>query len=283
MARRDLVLACSAIGALGGALFGAMFSAPGYRTPFHGWEPIVGVAVPTAFSAACVGAFLTRRLAGRTPGQAARIAASTCLAAGAFNGLLVLALAALFRGPPSGEILSFAAMAAALLGAAAAVLFVPAIAAIATSFARIQARLGSYAEGSQRRRVASTAAVSLAIAAAIVPTKHGPLAAGVATLALATSIVLVITELLSLWRVRALASDSGWERVAETPVASTIDLGLGDEVWFRRGLDETYRTSVAGVARRGDAALTGLVVRNALRAHALAAVVSLAAAVVKLV
>lgn len=283
MARRDLVLACSAIGALGGALFGAMFSAPGYRTPWHGWEPIVAVALPSAVCACWLGSALTKRGLGRKALPVARDAIAFTFVAGLVNGWLVLALSALVKQVPNlDRDFAMVVVGAAIFGLIAAIPFVPAIAAVTFSASRVHARVGSFAEASQRRRIASTAAVSLAIAALLVPTRHHTLAATIALLALVATTTLSIVEALSLRRLRVLSRGGDWERLAEV-AAPTVDLGLGDELWIRRELDETYRTGVAGLVRRGDALLTETVARDSLRGHAVAAAVSLAAAVVKLV
>jgi len=285
MAPRDLVIACSVIGALGGAMFGSLFSTPGYRTPWHGWESVFAIGIPTTVSATLLGLALANRALGRTAWTAVGQAIAFSFVAGGLNGVLVLATMAVAKGSPSLDLRVLAiASAACGFGMLCAIPFVPAIAAATVSAARVHARTGSMAEASQRRRIARTVAVSLAIAAALVPARHGPVSMTIAVSAFFVTLLLTAVDAFALGRVRALVTSCGWERAESEPEAATIvDFGIGSEIWFRRREDETYRsTSTARELRRGDPLLMRSVATDSLRGHAIAAAVAFAAVIVKL-
>lgn len=279
VARRDLTLACTVIGAVGGALFGAMFSAPGYRTPLHGWEAILAVAGPTTLTATALGSLLQRRAL--TAKNLAYEAALFTFAAGAFNGVFILGVVALVEWHLSVDPqLATICVAAMIFGLVAALPFAPAIAAAAHASTQVRARRGSLGEASQRRRLARTVAFSLTLAAVFVPTKHVLLVRLVPSLALLCTLVLLAYERSA---VRSIAAE-GFVPVLEAADGDApLDFGVGEQLWARRIRDASYRAAAAAELRLGDREWVERTTRESLRGHAMMAGVALAVLVARCV
>lgn len=282
MARRELIIACGLLGALGGALFGYGLQSP--RSYRGSWDVIVALTVCTAISATLLGVMLARGPVGDAH-QAGSRATALSFAFGALNGVLMVAAMSICKGSPGGLVLGIALF-AALFGAVCALLFIPAVVAVSVAASRVTARPGSVADGAQRRRVLRVAALCLAIAAVVLPRGsrsiwlHVPL--HVTNLALALIVAVTAVELSAWLRLQQARLGPEWEP-STTDAPPDVDFGLGSERFVRRAHDETYRTEVAiGAVVHGDHARALDAVRTSLRGHALGAGVAAASLLAQL-
>ncbi|MBI2388269.1 MAG: hypothetical protein HYV09_01520 [Deltaproteobacteria bacterium] len=281
-ARGELIASCAAIGALGGALFGWLFARPLPTWPYWTWEPVATFGVATAISATLLGWVLSR--ATTTPREAMMRGALSTMAAGAFNGALLVVYSQLFQTRDPLHFGTLGLLVVATLGGAVfAIPFVPAVVSVAISAARVQARRATIAGGSQRRRVVRAAVTSLALAAMFIPLNRlvpwfALLPVDVAVFALVVTVGLVLLDV-NAARVLARATRGpDWVPAPRVPDgAAMLDFGIGDELWVRRVNDETYRAAAkVPLAQRGDAFMARAVVRDTLRGHAVAAALCVA-------
>ncbi len=271
MARRELIAACGLIGALGGALFGYALQRP--HTYRGSWDLVLALTGCTAISATLLGIALTRTPLADAHRAGAR-ATALSFAFGALNGVLMVAAMALLKGAP-GTVLIGIALFAAMFGGVCALPFIPAMVAVAVTAARVTARPGSIADAAQRRRILRVAALSLAIASALLPRRgttsiwlHLPM--HVANVALALIVALLFAELAALARLKKSALGPEWEP-STIDAPPDVDFGLGSERFIRRAHDETYRHEL-GVSAivHGDRDRALDAVRTSLRGHSLA-------------
>lgn len=274
MARRELVVACTLIGALGGALFGYALVRSGERSHL-----IASLTVCTALSATLLGWFLARRTDGATLVGGRAVWAS--FVAGAFNGVLMIVPVGMFGHVGAGGLGAIAA--AAIFGTICAIPFAPAIIVVAMTAAYADARADSIAARSQGRRVVRNAVVCLASAAALFGVLRAERAARVPLFVSASALaVLAIAIALELHALRRVAPPSGsWEPAPDgVRVDETLDYGVGHDLWIRRAHDETYREPAAALeVHRGDRRRARAVIVASLRGHGLASAGALLALV----
>jgi len=265
VARRELVVACTLIGALGGALFGFALVRSGDRSHL-----IASLTVCTALSATLLGWFLARRIDDAIVVGGRAVWAS--FVAGAFNGVLMIVPVGMFGHLGSAGV--EAALAAAIFGTICAIPFAPAIIVVAMTAAYADARADSIAARSQGRRVLRNAVVCLASAAGLFGALRAERAAHVPLFVSATALgVIAIVIALELHALRRLAPRAGsWEPAPDgIRVDETLDYGVGLELWIRRAHDETYREVAAAIeVHRGDRERARGLIVDSLRGHGLA-------------
>lgn len=260
MARRDLIVACGLIGALGGGLFGYAIGRP-YNAYRHSWDFVLALSLCTALSASLLGHFLAKV---KGDAHAAGMRATwLSFVFGAFNGVLMTFATSFLHGAPNATEILFVIFIAAIFGGVCAIPFIPAIVAVAISAARVNARKDSVAEAAQRRKILRTAALALALASALIPESRVPLhfhlPLHVTNVAIAIIVALIVSEVSLLRALR------------EAAPQRSMDYGLGGETVTLADADETYRKPVTVHAViHGDRARALETARVAMRGHLIA-------------
>lgn len=262
------------LGVVGGALFACALGGISVRDR-------VVLTTSTALSAAALGLLVDR--VARSRGSAVALATIGAPFAGIANAWSIWF--ALFLAAPSSGATSRLPLdlfvAATLFGAGAAVPFIVPFLLVTGAAWDVHARPGSTAARSQRRRVWRLTLTCVAIASGVVPAFHhdDPVSIVVLCVSLVLLVGLALFESAQATRVVTVDRESGWERRNDVPATavdgassgdapkaggvSSIDHGIGNELWARTNQQTGYRALGAPVCVvRGDPVVARAVLRD---------------------